>query len=583
MSQKTVLCSAGMSHLLLYPNGDVYRCMADYNARRAPLFNAKQGWKTLDTPLECPHDTCYAACDLDWAKKWIFEKGDPVPETIQPQSYTVNPTDADLHSWAEQALDRPLTNMAHIVWAPSLLCNYDCRYCGCAVGAHEIHKDFLSASPELSVGEWIGVWKEILGQYDFGVVSMTGGEPLLSRATLPVLKLLSDQFRVSITTNLSTNVFGLVRDLPQPRGGRTGLKLIVASLHLTAKAFDKDVFLAKVLYLKNNGISTMINFVGHPLQLFLAGDYQQWCKNHDVPFVLSPWYGRDNDGNEAVYTEAERTYLDRIAPVNRKSHTQLHFRSYRYLIKMETSRMSAASGESITIKGKIQNTGNGSWSNETADTNQAFAIGAMLYPAGDTRKWLRHFKYPLSRSEVLPHEECDIEVECATQGLSRGVYVLKVGLIKEDELWFENKGNEPATVDIELGLHNYPEDASVSCELLDAAVPAECERDTIYASRVTVRNTGSVEWFSKRYDEDIQLGCRIYQKVFEFSDITLRDMRAFPTTPIMPGETLEAVMTLDFRNLPSGRYSLVFDMVNERKYWFRDKGSKPLIKEIRIV
>ena len=193
---------------------------------------------------------------------------------------------------------------------------------------------------------------------------MTGGEPLLSRATLPVLKLISEQFSVSITTNLSTNVFGLIRDLPQPRGGRTGLKLIVASLHVTAKGFDRDVFLARVLYLKNNGISTMINFVGHPLQLFLADEYQQWCKNHDVPFVLSPWHGRDNDGYEAVYTEAERSYLDKVAPVNRKSQTQIDFRSYRYLLKMETSRVRAAAGESIAIRGMIQNTGNSSWSNK---------------------------------------------------------------------------------------------------------------------------------------------------------------------------------------------------------------------------
>ena len=359
--------------------------------------------------------------------------------------------------------------------------------------------------------------------------------------------------------------------------------MIVASLHLTAKAFDRDAFLAKVLYLKNNGISTMINFVGHPLQLFLAGDYKEWCKNHDVPFVLSPWYGRDNDGYEAVYTEAERSYLDKIAPAHRKSHTQLEFRSYRYLVRTETSRVSAAPGDGIAIKGKIQNTGNRSWSTGAADSDKGFLIGARLYPAGETRKSLRQFKYRLSRREVLPQEECDIEIEFATQGLSRGVYMLKVGLIKEDELWFENKGNEPATVDIELGLHNFPENATVSCELLDAAVPAVCERDTICASRVKARNTGSVEWFSKRYDEEIQLGCRIFQGAFEFTDVTLRDMRAYPTTPVMPGGTLEADITLDLSNIPSGRYSLVFDMVNERKYWFRDKGSKPLIKEIRIL
>ena len=68
----------------------------------------------------------------------------------------------------------------------------------------------------------------------------------------------------------------------------------------------------------------------------------------------------------------------------------------------------------------------------------------------------------------------------------------------------------------------------------------------------------------------------------KFSDVALRDMRAYPATPIRPGETLEAEIKLDFSNIPSGGYSLVFDMVNERKYWFRDKGSQPLVKKITI-
>jgi hypothetical protein len=334
--------------------------------------------------------------------------------------------------------------------------------------------------------------------------------------------------------------------------------------------------------LHNNGISTTINFVGHPLQLFMADEFQQWCKNHNVPFVLSPWQGGDNDGYEAVYTESERSYLDTIAPANRTSQTQIDFYLYHYLLQMNTARVRAGLGESITIKGKIQNTGNSSWSNKGADTRHSFAIGARLYPVGEGRKSLRDFTCPLARNEVLPQEECEVEIEIATHGLPRGVYTLKVGLIREDELWFTNKGHQPATVDIELGLHEYPEDATVSCELLDAAVPEECEQDAIRISRVRVRNTGSVEWFSTKYDEEIQLGCRIYNGVFSFTDIALRDMRAYPTIPIMPGATLEADMALDFSNIPQGQYSLVFDMVNEKKYWFRDKGSMPLIKQIRI-
>ena len=174
-------------------------------------------------------------------------------------------------------------------------------------------------------------------------------------------------------------------------------------------------------------------------------------------------------------------------------------------------------------------------------------------------------------------------MECATHGLPRGVYTMKIGLVTEDELWFVNKGNDPATVDIELGLHEYPEDARVSCELLDATVPEECERDAMCVSRITVKNTGSVEWFTNKYDEEIQLGCRVYNDVFTFTDVALSDLRAYPTTPVGPGETLETEMMLDLSRIPSGRYSLVFDMVNERKYWFRDKGSKPAIRSLRIV
>ena len=198
------------------------------------------------------------------------------------------------------------------------------------------------------------------------------------------------------------------------------MKLIVASLHLTAKAFDRDAFLAKVLYLKHNGISTMINFVGHPLQLFLADDFKQWCKKHDVPFVLSPWYGGTTTAskrctpmpNAAIWTKSRRR--TEVFHATRVSFVSLPGQA-------GASRVSAAPGETIAIKGQIQNTGNRPWSNDTANGDKAFLIGVMLYPAGETRKWLRHFEYPLSKREVLPGDECDIEIKCPTDGLSRGV------------------------------------------------------------------------------------------------------------------------------------------------------------------
>ena len=66
-----MLCSAGVSYFHVYPNGDVYRCLADYNARRPPMFNLKRdGWKGAVDPTVCDHERCYNACDLDWTTKW---------------------------------------------------------------------------------------------------------------------------------------------------------------------------------------------------------------------------------------------------------------------------------------------------------------------------------------------------------------------------------------------------------------------------------------------------------------------------------------------------------------------------------
>ena len=49
-----MLCSAGVSYFHVYPNGDVYRCLADYNARRPPMFNLKRdGWKGAVEPDAC--------------------------------------------------------------------------------------------------------------------------------------------------------------------------------------------------------------------------------------------------------------------------------------------------------------------------------------------------------------------------------------------------------------------------------------------------------------------------------------------------------------------------------------------------
>ncbi|MCM8797110.1 MAG: hypothetical protein NC923_04445 [Candidatus Omnitrophica bacterium] len=582
-SDKKVLCTAGISHVLLYPNGDVYRCMADYNAKRPPLFNAKDGWKKIETILECTHDRCYAGCDIDWATKWVFEPKKRAPQKIKAQCYHVNLSDGKY--WAEQTFERPLKNMIHIVWAPTLICNYDCRYCGCAVGFRNIHKDFPSAFPELSVEEWINVWDEIIQNYDFGILTMGGGEPLLSKATLPVIKRISHKFAASITTNLSVNVFELVRERPTIKYSRTALRSVVASLHLTAKGFNREMFLSSVLYLKNNGIAVTVNFVGHPMQLFLAEEYKAWCKKYDIPFVLSPWCGCDNDGYEAKYTPVELAFVNKIAPASRKTSTQVSFYAlgHLFILDQQIQTLPLGVAEVYVLRGKLKNTSNCSWNNQGLDHKESFKVGGRLFHLGEEEKPVREFRAVLPEKEIKPQEECSFELKIETEGLSCGKYILRLDVVKENSFWFKDKGATPLDIMVDIGLQAFPSQLKVLSEFLEAKVPKKIRHGALITVPVKVKNCGSAEWFSTEWLEDIQVGCRIFKENYKWGDVALRDLRTYPSKVIKPGEILETEIVLDFRGIPKGVYTLVFDMVNEKKYWFVERGSSPLVTKVTLI
>ena len=182
------LCSAGVSYFHVYPNGDVYRCLADSNARRPPIFNLKRdGWQGAAEPTVCDHERCRNACDLDWTTKWQIDEQGRLTQTIEGQRKGLE-TEVS-QKLCSQHLDSPERRMAYFIWSPTQMCNYTCAYCGCAAGEKKIRDDFPSSHPELSVDDWTAVWRDLLERFDYAVLSVTGGEPLLSQATIPVLGL----------------------------------------------------------------------------------------------------------------------------------------------------------------------------------------------------------------------------------------------------------------------------------------------------------------------------------------------------------------------------------------------------------
>ncbi len=438
-SDKKVYCSAGINHFLVYPNGDVYRCMADYNDKRPPLFNVKDGWRPFDAPRLCTHPRCYAACDLDWTTKWVFDEGATVPRTHRAQSRYAHPVKGKF--WAEQTLEEPLRNFVYIVWSPSLVCNYDCHYCGCAAGKLKLN-EFPSALPELSVEEWVSIWDGILKQYEWGIVAVSGGEPLIAKATMPVVRLLSKKFYVSITSNLSTGVEEIVNSTVY-RGDdgelSPGLKVITGSLHPTSRGFQKERFFDSLLYLKGNGFTIKVNFVGHPLQLYNAEEYKRWCDEHGLVFVLSPWCGTDNDGVEAGYTAEEREYFNKLAPPQRKTGTQLEFYRLSYNIETDLLEVRVPENGTAVIKGTITNSSEVTWINNDG----SLYLGSRVYLRGGQGTALNERRYPLPAGEIKPSQKVDFKLKIDVTGLRRGDYEIKLDMVREGYFWFEDKGTTP--------------------------------------------------------------------------------------------------------------------------------------------
>ena len=420
-----MLCSAGVSYFHVYPNGDVYRCLADYNARRAPMFNLKRdGWKGGADPTLCDHERCYNACDLDWTTKWQVDAQGRVEKTFEGQRKEIE-KDVSL-LLCSQRLEAPQRRMAYFIWSPTLVCNYTCAYCGCAAG-EKPNKDFPSSSPELTVGEWIDVWSEILERFEYGILSITGGEPLLSEATLPVLGMATQKFACYITSNISRNIMEFTRSI-RPEGPPSvveglgqvpiGLCGINCSLHPTSKGFNWELFKGSLLLLRSAGFEVSVNYVGYPLQLYLAPEYKAWCEQNQIPFTLSSWQGVDNEGNVSRYSLPERTFFEEIAPSHRKKSNELVFMDCRYDVTLDNPVTRVLMADVLTLTGRIRNLSHTAW--QIGSGPGRWSVAGYITRVGRHKKWVQEMRTSPPDCQVLPNGELEFALPIDTRGLPVG-------------------------------------------------------------------------------------------------------------------------------------------------------------------
>jgi hypothetical protein len=575
----TTLCSAGVSYFHLYPNGDVYRCLADYNARRLPLFNVKRdGWKGASDPTVCDHERCSNACDLDWTTKWQVDGQGRLEQTFEGQRKDTEHEVSRL--LCSQRLDSPQRRMAYFIWSPTLACNYTCAYCGCAAGEKHIKDAFPSSHPELTVDEWIDVWSDILDRFEYGILSVTGGEPLLSEATIPVLGMATRTFACYMTSNISRNVMELTRGDIHPGAPRVvdgfgevpvGLSGINCSLHPTSKGFNWEIFKGSILLLQQADFHVSVNYVGYPIQLYLAPEYKAWCEQHRIEFTLSSWQGVDNDGHVARYSFPERTFFETIAPAHRKKANELVFMDCRYDVTLDAPVAPVLMADVITLTGRIRNLSDAEW--QVGCGSGRWSVAAYLTRIGRRKQWIRELRTSPPECRVPPGAELELSLPIDTRGLPAGIYEIWIDMLMDDRYWMASRGATPFNAILRIETFSYE-------IAVDADVVALSPSHSAIV-RGTLRNACGKPWPEGADGEPLRIGARLFRQ--SAHDEAVREFRAhLERLPETGDDEVAFRLGLDPEGLERGDYELSIDVVKEHQFWLAEKGATPRIVPVVI-
>ncbi len=575
-------CTAGVSHFLLYPNGDVYTCMAYYNSKKKPIGNVLLENFKINRDLEiCELPKCYAVCDLDWTNKWLIDERGKIVKKIKASVLNNKDIQFNKEALENQEFNPQFKNtFAHIVWIPTLLCNYECIYCGCAMGVDFIRKNFRSAYPELPHEEWICIFKEkILPEFNIVVIDISGGEPFLSKSTISLLNMVTKRCLVTLTTNASTDIIRIIEEngfKPQNRKTNSGISFHL-SWHPLVERDDFNSFLNKAIYLKENGFLGAVNFVAHPKQLHLIDYYREIFDKNGIPFVILYWCGKDNEGNEGYKNSEVKFIRERIKDkMQLKVPEPLIFNKpdigFCSPVEILDSPREYFQGIPFSFKLKVNNLCIDTVI-ETADKD-SLSIGCLMYHLTSNGKVkINEPRKKIAEDALDLNFTTDFLID--SNGLEPGSYELKFDIVDEDKFWFEDLGFKPTIIQInvlespfkkvEISLINYTK------RILNI------NSDNMF--NVMIKNVGNLPWPINEKENDFKLGCRLINDKNEVKS----EYRSKFQLPLKPKEEFMGHIEIHIPKLAKGQYVLKFDIVNENKFWLEDMGSSPFILPVTIM
>jgi hypothetical protein len=480
-----------------------------------------------------------------------------------------------------QPLESPLRRMAYFIWSPTLACNYTCAYCGCAAGEKQIKTDFPSSHPELTVDEWIDIWSDVLERFDYGILSVTGGEPMLSEATVPVLSLVTQKFACYITSNISRNIVEFTRGGIRPGGAGEvdgfgqvpiGLSGINCSLHPTSKGFNWDLFKGSLLLLRHAGFHVSVNYVGYPLQLYLAPEYKAWCEQNEIEFTLSSWQGVDNDGTVARYSLAERTFFEAMAPPHRQQANELVFMDCRYDVVLDTPVTRVLMADVLTLTGRIRNLSSAVW--PVGSGPGRWSVAGYLTRLGRRKLWVRELRTSPPDGHVPQNGELDFALPIDTRGLPAGIYEVWIDMLMDRRNWMALHGAVPVAAT--LRIETFSHEIAVDAEALTLRPGGTA------VLHGTLRNTCNKPWPEGAGGEPLKLGARLFRR--SGKDDVVREFRALlEGLPETPEDAVAFRLVLDAGELQRGDYELSIDVVKENQFWLAEKGTTPRVIPVVIA
>lgn len=273
MSENHLYCTGGYDYFTIGSEGYVYRCGALLYMRDGYLGNIfTDELKIRDDEFQaCPYGVCSRICDVHWCKKRLLREGRASEIDVLDKQWYVRK-------------NRPAT----IIWYPSWICNYHCKYCKLPPECMKEYPSVPRMHRAIKEVAWIKALDHFLNLngIDGGLLQCSGGEPTLYPGLSTVLMFMIERgFQTCLTTNMSTDVVKILESIP------TSSISVNASLHPTEKDFDWNVFEDRVIGLKSAGYDVTVNIVTHPDIVPDIPRYHEFFQRHDIKLSVIPMMG----------------------------------------------------------------------------------------------------------------------------------------------------------------------------------------------------------------------------------------------------------------------------------------------------